>query len=476
MVIGLWALQRFRLSTQEDVRFADFPLRESIHQSIREAGFERPTPVQAACIPPALEGKDVIGLAQTGTGKTAAFAIPIIERLANRAELGALVLAPTRELAAQITVMFDQLGAHSGIRVATIVGGVPMDKDDAALRSWPNVLVATPGRLLDHIETNHLSLAEVEILAVDEADRMHDMGFIPQLRRIMAVLPANRQTVMFTATMPDDVERIVRRSMRNPVRIQCGVTAPAHRARQELFDVSEEGKTGLLLDLLRKTHGRVLIFLRTKRGVDRLASRLSAARVRSMRIHGDLEQYDRDKSLADFRSGVCTVLVATDIAARGLDISDIEHVINYDFPHHAEDYVHRIGRTARVEASGLATSFVTRLDRRFVADVRRLIGDKLPQLTKVDGYGDEGGSDSRDDRGSGSRGHGRGDRRQGHSTHGGHGSHGHAAPAQQASPGTEGAAATGIATEAKPAKRRRRGRRGGRGGGAASGGAAPAAN
>ncbi len=381
-----WAHGDFRLSTEKDVTFADFPFHETIHESIRQAGYVKPTPIQAAGIPPALEGKDIIGLAQTGTGKTAAFALPIIQRLTGRMELGALVLAPTRELAAQITSMFNQLGKTSGIRVATIVGGVPMDEDYAALRSWPNVLVATPGRLIDHIESGKVSFNEVEIFAVDEADRMHDMGFMPQIRRILDVLPSNRQTLMFTATLPDDVERIVRKNMHDPVRVQIGLCAPAHRARQELFLLAEDNKTRFLLEMLKKSKGRVLIFLRTKRGVDRLARQISNRRVRAARIHGDLEQSQRDKALAGFRDGNCRVLIATDIAARGLDISNIEHVINYDFPHNAEDYVHRIGRTARVEASGQATSFVTPADRRFVAGVRRLIGDKLPQVICPEGY------------------------------------------------------------------------------------------
>ena len=391
------------MSTQEDVTFADFPLRESIHESIRQAGFETPTPVQAMCIPPALEGKDVIGLAQTGTGKTAAFAIPIIQRMAGRAELGAVVLAPTRELAAQITVMFNELGHSSGVRVATIVGGVPMEEDFAALRAWPNVLVATPGRLIDHIGSDRISLDEIEVLAVDEADRMHDMGFVPQIREIISVLPPKRQTLMFSATMPDDVERIARKSMHDPVRLQIGVTAPAHRARQELLQVAEDDKCRLLLQLLGNSEGRVLVFARTKRGVSRLAGRISRRGVDAGAIHGDLEQVQRDRALADFRHGRRRVLVATDIAARGLDISDIEHVINYDFPHNAEDYVHRIGRTARVDAHGVATSFVTRADGRHVSGVRKLIGDKLPKPERVDGYDFSPGSekskdDSRDSR------------------------------------------------------------------------------
>lgn len=374
------------MSAQKDVKFSDFPLREALHQSIAQAGFERPTPIQAACIPPALDGKDVIGLAQTGTGKTAAFAVPIIQRLAGRAELGALVLAPTRELAAQITTMLNELGESVGIRVATIVGGVPLDEDYAALRSWPNVLVATPGRMIDHIENGRVSFAEIEVLAVDEADRMHDMGFVPQIRRIISELPRKRQTMMFTATLPDDVERIARRSMHKPVRIQIGHCAPAHRAKQELFELGEDAKAPLLLKILSKSRGRVLVFARTKRGVDRLVRRINGRRFCVGRIHGDLEQAYRDKALTDFREGHCRVLVATDIAARGLDISDIEHVVNYDFPHNAEDYVHRIGRTARVDASGLATSFITRDDRRFVGQVRRLIGKSLPQPTRLESY------------------------------------------------------------------------------------------
>ena len=338
------------------------------------------------CIPPALEDKDLIGLAQTGTGKTAAFAIPIIQRLAGRSEQGALVLAPTRELAAQITTVFEDLGANSGVRVVTIVGGTPMEGDFAALRSWPNVLVATPGRLLDHLGSGKLSLSEIEVLAVDEADRMHDMGFIPQITDIIAMLPPKRQTMMFTATMHEDVERIVRKSMNDAVRIQIGVTAPAHRARQELIEVAEDDKTRLLLQLLKKSEGRVLVFTRTKRGAARLAGQISRRGVRAGCIHGDLEQPQRDKAMGDFRDGNRRILVATDIAARGLDISNIEHVINYDFPHNPEDYVHRIGRTARVEASGVATSFVTRADGRFVSGVRKLIGDKLPKSVRLDGF------------------------------------------------------------------------------------------
>jgi ATP-dependent RNA helicase RhlE len=371
------------------VRFTDYPFRESILKDIAAAGFEVPTPIQAAFIPPVLEGKDAIGLAQTGTGKTAAFALPIIHRMAQKAEMAALVLAPTRELAQQISAMFKELGRSSGIRVATVVGGIPILNDWKALTSWPNVLVATPGRLIDHIESKSVSLADIKVLVVDEADRMHDMGFIPQIRRILAALPTERQTLMLTATMPSDVEQIARRHMRDPLRVQVGRrSAPAERAEQQLFRVNPDGKMPLLLRLLKEGEGRVLVFLRTKLAVDRVARVLKARGHNVVRIHSNRAQSERDEAMGGFREGRYRILVATDIAARGLDIADIEHVVNFDFPESAEDYVHRIGRTARVAATGLATSFVTRSDARFLPALERLVGGKLP-LTPAPGSDDE---------------------------------------------------------------------------------------
>ena len=360
-------------------KFVDYPFRASLLKDIEAAGYEVPTPIQVACIPHALAGKDVIGLAQTGTGKTAAFALPIIQRIADKTEMSALVLTPTRELAHQVSGMLAALGRSSGIRVATVVGGVPIEKDWKALVSWPNILVATPGRLIDHIESGSVSLAEIEILVVDEADRMHDMGFIPQVERILRELPSERQTLMFTATMPADIERIARRSMRSPVTIQVGRrSAPAERAQQQLLTVHETGKTPLLLALLGESSGRVLVFVRTKRGVERLARSVMGLVRGVARLHADRAQTERDDALAGFREGRYRVLIATDVAARGLDVAEIEHVINYDFPLSAEDYVHRIGRTARVGASGLATSFVTGADRRFLPALERLVGGQLP--------------------------------------------------------------------------------------------------
>ena len=373
------------LNLSEDAlpKFTDFPFRDSIFKDIKAAGFVTPTPIQAACIGPVLEGKDVIGLAQTGTGKTAAFALPIIQHMAPKLEMGALILAPTRELAQQIAVMFNQLGRSSNIRVAVLVGGIPIQQDYKALRHWPNVLVATPGRLIDHIRSHTVVLTHVEMFVIDEADRMHDMGFIPQIRQIISALPEDRQTLLFTATLPDDVERIARGHMRSPVRLQVGRrSAPAERAEQQIFKLSEDKKIPLLLDILDKSEGRVLVFVRTKHGADRLA-RAVYKRFRDVaRIHGNRTQVDRDKAMAGFREGRYRILIATDIAARGLDVADIEHVINYDFPHSAEDYVHRIGRTARIGTAGKATSFVTGADMRYLHDVEHLVAAKLP-LTMI---------------------------------------------------------------------------------------------
>ena len=361
----------------KEVRFTDYPLADSVLRDISAAGYETPTPIQAGCLPLALAGKDVIGLAQTGTGKTAAYALPIVQRMAHRLELGALVLAPTRELAQQIFGQFEALGRSSGIRPALIVGGVPMVEDWKALSSWPNVIVATPGRLIDHLNSRTVVLDRVETFVVDEADRMHDMGFMPQVRRVIEALPRTRQTLMFAATLPADVELLARRSMNNPERVQVGRVAPVARAEQKLFAVDPHQKTPLLLRLLERSRGRVLVFARTRRGVERLATTVAGGRHSVARLHSDRSQPQREQAMAGFRDGRYRILIATDIAARGLDVADIEHVINYDFPGTPEDYLHRIGRTARYNATGRATSFVTRDERSNLAGVERLVGSKL---------------------------------------------------------------------------------------------------
>ncbi len=367
------------MSDSAVVNFSDCAFSSALHKDIAAAGYETPTPIQAHCLRPAMEGKDVIGLAQTGTGKTAAFALPMIHRLAGSADLGALILAPTRELVNQIVAVLHQLGRSSHLRVVSLVGGIKISHDHRALRSRPNIIVATPGRLIDHIEHRTLSLAGVSMLIVDEADRMHDMGFMPQIRKILAALPLDRQTMMFTATMPADVEQVARRHMRNPVKISVGaVSKPVERAVQKLLQVEEPHKMPLLLDILKAETGRVLVFVRTKRRVDRLARRVMVSERRVTRLHGDRPQGQRDEAMAGFRDGKYRVLVATDIAARGLDVADVEHVVNFDFPRSPEDYVHRIGRTARLAATGKATSFVTPADREFLRDLEKHLGSRPP--------------------------------------------------------------------------------------------------
>ena len=361
--------------------FADYGLRPEILEDFTRIGFERPTPVQAQTIPLALEGRDVIGLAQTGTGKTAAFGLPIIARVADAMHTKALILSPTRELAQQIAEALQDMSRSSDIRIAVLVGGVPKKQDLKAIQHWPNVIVATPGRLIDHIHGRTISLEDIEILAVDEADRMYDMGFMPQVRSIIEVLPRDRQTLMFTATMPAEVEKLVRRHMVNPVRVKIGLTAPVDRAEQKLYEVQEPEKPRLLMNLLRESKGRVLVFARTKRKVERLARTVSARQRGVARLHGDREQRQRDTAMKGFRDGKYRILIATDIAARGIDVANIEHVINYDFPGSAEAYIHRIGRTARVAASGLATSFVTHSDRPCLKALERLISSKFSLTT-----------------------------------------------------------------------------------------------
>jgi ATP-dependent RNA helicase RhlE len=371
-------------SNSVEKTFADYPLCEDVQKDLAAAGYVTPTPIQAACLEYGFEGKDVIGLAQTGTGKTAAFALPMIQRVSKKLEMSALVIAPTRELANQISASFLELGKSAGIRVATLVGGINIKNDYRALQAWPNVLVATPGRLIDHIQSGTIVLSDIEMLAVDEADRMYDMGFMPQVTRILEALPRKRQTLMFTATMPPKVEALVRTHMNEPEHVAIANALPADRAEQKLYLVNEDEKMPLLNELLRKSRGRVIVFARTRRKVDRLARAVRNRRRDVTCLHGDRSQNERDRSMNGFRDGRFKVLVATDIAARGLDVANVEHVINYDFPGQAEDYIHRIGRTARVAESGLATSFVTRDDAQVIRDLERLLKADV-ELMRTDG-------------------------------------------------------------------------------------------
>jgi len=358
--------------------FESLKLSNEIMADVRRAGFEAPTPNQAQAIPLALAGSDLIGCAQTGTGKTAAFAIPIIERLAGGAGLRALVLAPTRELALQIRECFDALGAGRHVRAAAVIGGEAMGPQLEAFRRRPDVLVATPGRLLDHVDRRSLSLGSIRILVLDEADRMLDMGFAPQIERILKHVPLDRQTLCFSATMPPPMERLVRRHLVQPVRVQIGPAArPVGKVSQVLYPLHRDEKTPLLLSLLRGEQGKVLIFTRTKHRADRLAHAVGAAGHRVARLHANRSQSERRQALDGFRAGSYQVLVATDIAARGIDVANIAHVINYDLPSTPEDYIHRIGRTARAEATGVASSFAAPEEGDQLRAIERHLGRPL---------------------------------------------------------------------------------------------------
>jgi len=349
------------------------------------AGYRVPTPIQAGTIEAALAGRDVIGTAQTGTGKTAAFIIPIVERLRaerNTAAAGtALVLAPTRELAEQIFQWAQRLG--SGLRAALVVGGVAYGPQISTLRARPSIIVATPGRLVDHIERGTLSLQNVRILVLDEADRMLDMGFKPQLDRIMRAMPSApgaRQTMLFSATLPPDLGTMVRMHLVNPVRVDIGHMAlPPRAATQDVYLVAHTSKTPLLLSLADEHGGTMLVFARTKHRTDRLARSLRNAGHAVQRLHADRSQAQRREALEGFRGGRYRILVATDIAARGIDVADIQRVINYDLPQTVEDYIHRVGRTARAGACGHATSFAAPEERGQLHAIERHIGRQLPR-------------------------------------------------------------------------------------------------
>jgi ATP-dependent RNA helicase RhlE len=363
--------------------FNDLSLSAPMLDAVTRAGYETPTPIQARAIPPALAGRDLIGCAQTGTGKTAAFAIPIVERLsAARPAAGAraLVLAPTRELALQISQAFAMLGGARGLRTVTLIGGEAMGPQLADLARRPDVIVATPGRLFDHLQRRSATLSSVRIVVLDEADRMLDMGFEPQVSRILAVTPLDRQTLCFSATMPEAVERLVRKHLSRPERVEVGVAArPVATVTQRLYATESHDKTPLLLRLLGEDGGQTLVFTRTKHRADRLARAVAAAGHRVTRLHADRTMSQRREALDGFRAGRYRVLVATDIAARGIDVPEIAHVVNFDLPQTPEDYIHRIGRTARAEATGQATSFATPEERDQLRAIEQHLGHRVPR-------------------------------------------------------------------------------------------------
>ena len=357
--------------------FASLGLSASILQDIARAGFLEPTPIQAQGIPAALQGRDVLGCAQTGTGKTAAFVIPMVERLADspKGPPRGLVLTPTRELAFQIQEVVDQFGRGRRVFATTIVGGSDMHAQVRGLRQRPDILVATPGRLLDHMWNGTISLTSLQIVVLDEADRMLDMGFAPQLNQILDALPEQRQTLLFSATLPTNLADLARASVKDPVRVTVAKPAtPVAGVTQMLHHTTPGEKTPLLLSLLKDHDDSVLVFARTKHRADRLGRALGSVGHRVAVLHGNRSLSQRRQALEGFRRGKFRILVATDLAARGLDVANIGHVINYDLPNCPEDYVHRIGRTARMKAVGRATSFVTEEDHRQIQAIERLLG------------------------------------------------------------------------------------------------------
>jgi ATP-dependent RNA helicase RhlE len=364
------------------LKFSDLGLTETILQAVASEGYTIPTPIQEQAIPQIMAGKDMFGCAQTGTGKTAAFALPILHSLwTNRPAPGAgrkirtLVLSPTRELAAQIEESFSAYGRNTPLRTGVIYGGVNQNPQVKTLRNGIDILVATPGRLLDLMNQGHVDLRAVEIFVLDEADRMLDLGFFPDIRKIVARLSTERQTLLFSATMPDDIRQLAQSILRSPVNIHVApVAASADKIEQAVYLVARRNKPTLLRHLLLSSPvSRALVFTRTKRGADRVVRDLHKAGVHSAAIHGNKTQGARERALESFRSGRLKVLVATDIAARGIDVEAISHVFNYDVPNVAETYVHRIGRTARAGASGVAVAFCDHDERADLRSIERLI-------------------------------------------------------------------------------------------------------
>ena len=366
--------------------FDELNLSPPLLKAIAAEGYDRPTPIQAGAIPALLAGRDLLGIAQTGTGKTAAFALPMLERLAGREarpERGAcrsLILAPTRELAAQIGESFRAYGKFMKLRSAVVFGGVGIGRQIEAVKAGVDVLVATPGRLVDLIERRALSLARVEIFVLDEVDQMLDLGFIHAIRKIVAMLPKERQNLFFSATMPKEIANLAGGLLRDPARVEVApVATTAERVNQRVIHVDPAAKAKLLADLLKdNAMTRTLVFTRTKHGADKVAKHLTQAGYTAAAIHGNKSQNNRERALSGFKAGKILVLVATDIAARGIDVDGVSHVVNYDLPHVSESYVHRIGRTARAGAAGEAIAFCTPEDRGLLRDIEKTIRMAVP--------------------------------------------------------------------------------------------------
>jgi ATP-dependent RNA helicase RhlE len=367
--------------------FSSFRLHPKITAGVKDLGYTVPTPIQVAAIPPVLAGKDVMGLAQTGTGKTAAFVLPILERLlaGPRGKVRTLIIAPTRELAEQIHVSIGELARNTHLRSCAIYGGVNVNPQIQKLRAGVDIVVACPGRLLDHLNQKTINLAGLEVLVLDEADRMFDMGFLPDIRRIVKQLPTKRQTLMFSATMADSIRKLTDEVLNDPVTVKVGHTAPANTVSHALYPVEQHLKTRLLMNLLKQTDTEsILIFTRTKHRAKRIGQELEKAGYKAASLQGNLSQNRRQNALDGFRNGSYQILVATDIAARGIDVLSISHVINYDIPDTTDAYIHRIGRTGRVAKTGDAFTFVSREDEPVVKSIERVLGKKIERRVLED--------------------------------------------------------------------------------------------
>ncbi|HWW76856.1 MAG TPA: DEAD/DEAH box helicase [Pyrinomonadaceae bacterium] len=370
------------------MEFSQLGLRPALVRRCESLGYEEPTAIQKRAIPIVLTGADLIGCAETGTGKTAAFLLPALQRMSETPRPGVrlLVLAPTRELVTQIDESYKQLAPKGSPKCAAVIGGASMSRQTEALRRGAGVVVATPGRLLDHVERRTIDLSQVEVLVLDEADRMLDMGFLPAIRRILALLPSKRQTLLFSATMSPEIEELARRTMREPKLVEVSQRGKAAvTVEQMAYPVAQESKTALLLDLLEREREsenfeRVLVFTRTRRGAERLSHILLAREHKVNRIHADRTQPQREAALRGFKEGETRVLVATDIAARGIDVESVSHVINYDVPAAPEDYFHRIGRTGRAGKRGRAITLVTPVDELSMRAIERLTGQSVERV------------------------------------------------------------------------------------------------
>jgi ATP-dependent RNA helicase RhlE len=370
------------------MNFSDFNLHPYIMEGVNALGYTEPTPIQSEAIPAALQGCDIIGLAQTGTGKTAAFVLPVLQKLmtGKRGQVRALVMSPTRELAEQTCSAINKLGKKTGLRSIAVYGGVNISQQIIGLRSKAEIVVACPGRLLDHIWRSTVDLTHIEILVIDEADRMLDMGFLPNIKSILACIIQKRQTLLFSATMPKEIRRLTEDILTSPVSIQIGETAPAEMVSHALYPVKQHLKTALLMEILYLIQNEtVIVFTRTKHRAEKVADELKKAGFKAASLHGNLSQLKRQSALDGLRRGSVKVLVATDIASRGIDILSITHVINYDMPECADDYTHRIGRTGRINNNGDAWTLVTAADNGMIRDIEKILKTPIERKT-IEGF------------------------------------------------------------------------------------------